>query len=41
VAKAIKAQIGIMAGTGTDVMVVNIGDKLRAILHRYGVPIYI
>uniref|UniRef100_A0A8C4Z1J1 ATP synthase subunit gamma n=1 Tax=Gadus morhua TaxID=8049 RepID=A0A8C4Z1J1_GADMO len=34
VAKAIKAQIGIMAGTGTDVMVVNIGDKLRAILHR-------
>ncbi|CAL8318364.1 unnamed protein product [Lota lota] len=34
VAKAIKSQIGILTGAGTDVMVVNIGDKLRAILHR-------
>ncbi|CAL8340081.1 unnamed protein product [Arctogadus glacialis] len=34
VARQIKAQIAIMAGTGTDVMVVNIGDKLRAILTR-------
>jgi len=34
VAKAIKAQIGEMTAAGKEVMVVNIGDKLRGILHR-------
>jgi len=34
VAKAIKAQIAAMTEAGKEVMVVNVGDKLRGILHR-------
>merc|ERR1711931_454629 len=34
VAKAIKAQIGALTEAGKEVMVVNVGDKLRGILHR-------
>ncbi|KAM3859150.1 ATP synthase F(1) complex subunit gamma, mitochondrial [Diretmus argenteus] len=34
VAKAIKAQIAELTGSGKEVMVVNVGDKLRGILHR-------
>lgn len=35
VAKAIKAEIAKLAASGKEVMVVNVGDKLRNILHRY------
>jgi len=34
VAKAIKAQINDLTSAGKEVMVVNVGDKLRGILHR-------
>jgi len=34
VAKAIKAQIATLTAAGKEVMVVNVGDKLRGILHR-------
>jgi len=34
VAKAMKAQIAALTGEGKEVMVVNVGDKLRNILHR-------
>ncbi|NP_001315480.1 ATP synthase subunit gamma, mitochondrial isoform a [Danio rerio] len=34
VAKAIKSEIGKLSGAGKEVMVVNIGDKLRALLYR-------
>jgi len=34
VAKAIKAQIAELTAAGKEVMVVNVGDKLRGILHR-------
>lgn len=34
VAKAIKAQIASLTGSGSEVMVVNVGDKLRGLLHR-------
>ena len=35
VAKAIKAKIATLTGEGKEVMVVNVGDKLRNILQRY------
>lgn len=35
VAKAIKAKIANLTGEGKEVMVVNVGDKLRNILQRY------
>jgi len=35
VAKAIKSQIGGLVESGKDVVVVNVGDKLRNILQRY------
>ncbi|XP_071776709.1 ATP synthase F(1) complex subunit gamma, mitochondrial isoform X2 [Centroberyx gerrardi] len=34
VAKAIKSQIATLSGAGKEVMVVNVGDKLRGLLHR-------
>ncbi|XP_060886484.1 ATP synthase subunit gamma, mitochondrial isoform X1 [Labrus mixtus] len=34
IAKAIKNEIAILTGAGKEVMVVNVGDKLRGILHR-------
>jgi len=34
VAKAIKAQVNELTSAGKEVMVVNVGDKLRGILHR-------
>ncbi|XP_062239068.1 ATP synthase subunit gamma, mitochondrial isoform X3 [Platichthys flesus] len=34
VAKSIKAQIGELTAAGKEVMVINVGDKLRAVLHR-------
>ncbi|KAM4569757.1 ATP synthase F(1) complex subunit gamma, mitochondrial isoform 2-T2 [Odontesthes bonariensis] len=34
VAKAIKAEIANLTGAGKEVMVINVGDKLRGILHR-------
>ncbi|XP_068611254.1 ATP synthase subunit gamma, mitochondrial isoform X2 [Brachionichthys hirsutus] len=34
VAKAIKSQIATLTGAGKEVMVINVGDKLRGILHR-------
>lgn len=35
VAKTIKSQIASLTGAGKEVMVVNVGDKLRGLLHRY------
>lgn len=35
VAKAIKAEIANLTGAGKEVMVINVGDKLRGLLHRY------
>lgn len=35
VAKAIKSEIANLTGSGKEVMVVNVGDKLRGLLHRY------
>lgn len=35
VAKTIKSEIANLTGTGKEVMVVNVGDKLRGLLHRY------
>lgn len=35
VAKAIKSEIAALTGAGKEVMVVNVGDKLRGLLHRY------
>ncbi|XP_037616832.1 ATP synthase subunit gamma, mitochondrial isoform X1 [Sebastes umbrosus] len=34
VAKAIKSQIATLTGTGKEVMVINVGDKLRGLLHK-------
>ncbi|KAM9313026.1 ATP synthase F(1) complex subunit gamma, mitochondrial isoform 2-T2 [Gastrophryne carolinensis] len=34
VAKAIKSEISILAGSGKDIMVIGIGDKLRGLLQR-------
>ncbi|XP_029902064.1 ATP synthase F(1) complex subunit gamma, mitochondrial isoform X1 [Myripristis murdjan] len=34
VAKAIKSEIAALTGAGKEVMVVNVGDKLRGLLHR-------
>ncbi|XP_072233578.1 ATP synthase subunit gamma, mitochondrial isoform X2 [Leuresthes tenuis] len=34
VAKAIKSEIANLTGAGKEVMVINVGDKLRGILHR-------
>ncbi|XP_068590161.1 ATP synthase subunit gamma, mitochondrial isoform X2 [Cebidichthys violaceus] len=34
VAKAIKSEIALLTGAGKEVMVINVGDKLRGILHR-------
>ncbi|KAK9525900.1 hypothetical protein VZT92_016571 [Zoarces viviparus] len=34
VAKAIKAEIAVLTGVGKEVMVINVGDKLRGILQR-------
>lgn len=34
VAKTIKNEIANLTGTGKEVMVVNVGDKLRGLLHR-------
>ena len=34
VGKAIKSEIASLTSTGKDVMVVNVGDKLRALLQR-------
>ncbi|KAI1882222.1 hypothetical protein AGOR_G00248460 [Albula goreensis] len=34
IAKAMKSEIGKLAGVGKEVMVVNIGDKLRGLLYR-------
>lgn len=35
VGKAIKSQIASLTSTGKEVMVVNVGDKLRGLLYRY------
>lgn len=35
VAKMIKSEIAVLTGAGKDVMVINVGDKLRGLLHRY------
>lgn len=35
VAKAIKSEIAALTSAGKEVMVVNVGDKLRGLLHRY------
>lgn len=35
VAKTIKSEIARLAGSGKEVMVVNVGDKLRGLLYRY------
>lgn len=35
VAKTIKNEIAKLSGAGKEVMVVNIGDKLRGLLYRY------
>lgn len=35
VAKTIKNEIASLTGAGKEVMVVNVGDKLRGLLHRY------
>lgn len=37
VAKTIKSEIANLTGAGKEVMVVNVGDKLRGLLHRWGV----
>ncbi|KAM6896185.1 ATP synthase F(1) complex subunit gamma, mitochondrial isoform 2-T2 [Lycodopsis pacificus] len=34
VAKAIKAEVAVLTGAGKEVMVINVGDKLRGILQR-------
>uniref|UniRef100_UPI0037E79005 ATP synthase subunit gamma, mitochondrial isoform X1 n=1 Tax=Semicossyphus pulcher TaxID=241346 RepID=UPI0037E79005 len=34
VAKAIKSEIATLTGAGKEVMVINVGDKLRGLLHR-------
>ncbi|XP_073336814.1 ATP synthase subunit gamma, mitochondrial isoform X2 [Pagrus major] len=34
VAKAIKSEIAALTGAGKEVMVINVGDKLRGLLHR-------
>lgn len=34
VAKTIKNEIANLTGSGKEVMVVNVGDKLRGLLHR-------
>ncbi len=35
VAKTIKSEIANLTGAGKEVMVINVGDKLRGLLHRY------
>lgn len=35
VAKAMKSEIAKLTGAGKEVMVVNVGDKLRGLLYRY------
>lgn len=35
VAKTIKSEIANLTSGGKEVMVVNVGDKLRGLLHRY------
>lgn len=35
VAKTIKSEIANLTSAGKEVMVVNVGDKLRGLLHRY------
>lgn len=35
VAKTIKSEIAKLTGAGKEVMVVNVGDKLRGLLYRY------
>lgn len=35
VAKAIKNEIAKLSGAGKEVMVVNVGDKLRGLLYKY------
>lgn len=35
VAKTIKSEIANLTSSGKEVMVVNVGDKLRGLLHRY------
>lgn len=34
VAKTIKSEIANLTGAGKEVMVINVGDKLKALLHR-------
>lgn len=40
VAKTIKSEIANLTGAGKEVMVVNVGDKLRGLLHRWDVASY-
>lgn len=35
VAKVIKSEIATLTSAGKEVMVINVGDKLRGLLHRY------
>lgn len=35
VAKAIKSEIASLTSAGKEVMVINVGDKLRGLLHKY------
>jgi len=35
VAKAMKSEITKLTGAGKEVMIVNVGDKLRGLLYRY------
>lgn len=35
IAKTIKSEIANLTGAGKEVMVINVGDKLRGLLHRY------